>query len=359
MRSARWWSFPLGLFVAHRLSLMLASLISLSIDPILERPGGIAALHAYPALDALCRWDCGCFAHVAEVGYDAPIQANFWPLFPMLGRVLESAGMPLHFAFLLIANVAGLAAWLVLFRLFSDAEGEAAARWALAVYAAFPFAWFQAAGYPESLMILFTALAVWWARRDEPWAAGAALGVGILARHIAVLAGPALLVAQLRHRGWRALVNVRFLALALPFLVAGVFPLWQWFEFGDPLTFWHVREKWGESAWAGFGRLFQPDTPPQFNSYAWFALVPTLGAIALFSRKRWAELAAYGGFMMVVLWTVGAAGLGRYAASCWPAFLPVGVALERWPSLRLPVLAGLGLAQGMFFNLFAHQYPIL
>jgi hypothetical protein len=54
----------------------------------------------------------------------------------------------------------------------------------------------QAMGYPESLMVLFTALAVYLALRGMHIWAGVALGVGVLARHLSFFAGGSLLVAQ-------------------------------------------------------------------------------------------------------------------------------------------------------------------
>ncbi len=355
-----WWRFPLGLFGIHRVALVLFSFFSLMIDPVLERPGGMVPLHAYPALDGFCRWDCGCFAHVSELGYDAPIHTNFWPLFPMAGRALTLVGVPLHFGYLIIANLAGLMAWLFIYRVFLLLDGEERAQWGLVAYAAFPFSFFQASAYPESLMIAFTALAILLALRGAALGAGISLGFAILSRHLGVIAGPALLIAQLRERGLRGFLrSPRVLTLAVPLLIGGLYPLWQWKVFGDPLTFWKVRAQWGDSAWWGVSKLFAADTPPQFNGYAYFAVVPTIGALALGARKRWAELAGFALLMMVVLWSVGAAGMGRYAASCWPAFLPLGVALQRWPALRLPLLMAFGLGQGVFFNLFVHQYPIL
>lgn len=87
--------------------------------------------------------------------------------------------------------------------------------------------------------------------------------------------------------------------------------------------------------------------------------MPSLGALALLLRRRWAELASFAVFMMAVLWVMGVAGLGRYTASCWPAYLPLGVALARWRWLRLRLVLGFSMGQEIFFNLFVHQYPIL
>jgi hypothetical protein len=61
-------------------------------------------------------------------------------------------------------------------------EWEGAARWALTLFGVYPFAFFQAAGYPESLMIFFSALAILLAQREDHIWAGVALGLGVLAR---------------------------------------------------------------------------------------------------------------------------------------------------------------------------------
>jgi hypothetical protein len=90
-----------------------------------------------------------------------------------------------------------------------------------------------------------------------------------------------------------------------------------------------------------------------------FALIPTVGAIALVSRKQWTDLAAFALSLLLVVWVVGLLGLGRYAASCWPAFLPLGVWLAKRPSWQGPIVGMLAVFQGLFFYLFVRQFPII
>ena len=40
-------------------------------------------------LQGLCRWDCGWFHRIAMDGYAQPHYSNFFPLFPLLGRVVN------------------------------------------------------------------------------------------------------------------------------------------------------------------------------------------------------------------------------------------------------------------------------
>ncbi|MDT0353955.1 hypothetical protein [Pseudonocardia charpentierae] len=51
--------------------------------------------------------------------------------------------------------------------------------------------------------------------------------------------------------------------------------------------------------------------------------------------------------------------MGRYTASCWATFVPLGVWLSRRPLLQTPVVTSFALFQGMMFYLVQHQFSIL
>src|SRR5689334_16402411 len=73
----------------------------------------------HPSLDGLFRWDTGWYETIARLGYVRGEQANFWPLYPLLSRVLsEVTPLHLHYCMLLVANLASLGSFLVLYRLF-------------------------------------------------------------------------------------------------------------------------------------------------------------------------------------------------------------------------------------------------
>src|SRR5207244_3227955 len=152
---------------------------------------------------------------------------------------------------------------------------------------------------------------------------GAMLGLGVLCRHLAIVFGGALVVAQLRERGWRGFFrSVSIFSLVLPFAFAGAYMFWQWRAWGDPFAFWKARSTWGGTAWWGVTDLWRIRIGyPHAAVLAIFALVPTAGAVALVRRRHTAELAAAAVPLMIVVWAIGAFGLGRYSASCWPAFL--------------------------------------
>ena len=366
--SRNWFAFPLVLFAVTRICYLAFGYLALRLAPALRLQGGIARLHKYPAIDALCRWDCGWFGHLAHNGYEAPtglaagVTTNFWPGFPMAARALAYVTpIPIDYAVLVIPNVFCLAAYLVLHRVFSRLEGESTARWSLIMYVAFPFSFFHASGYPETIMIFFTAAAVLLGTYRRHILAGVCLGLGVLSRHITILMGLTLVAAQVRDRGISGLFKkpLPLLGLLAPFLLAGIFVLYCWRVFHDPFMFWKARNDWGATAWwSAQQALANFQRRPQVALYVPLALLPTIGAIALLFRRSHLELAAAVIPLLIVLWAVGGFGLGRYVASCWPAFLPWGRWLERHPLMRFPLLVSLVLLQSWYFFLHIHHYEV-
>jgi hypothetical protein len=243
-----------------------------------------------------------------------------------------------------------------------ELAGQAAAGAALALQVAWPFSFFQAAAYPESLMMLSTSLAILLAMRRRHLSAGGILGVGILARHLTALGGLALLVEQIRQRGPRRLIPHRdFLGLLLPLAIVSLYFAFLAHRFGDPLIWLRMRSQWGSSAWWGLWSFFTKPSvrTPEITLYVILSIIPGIGAVLLLRRPQWYALASFALGLMLLLWATGASGLGRYSSSCWPAFLPLGVLLSRRPSLLAGVLCALAMLQGLMLYLFVHLYPIL
>ena len=366
----KWAAFPIVLFLCTRIALLGFSQIAMIVEPTLRygySPQKL--LQHYPALDGLSRWDSQHFLRIAYEGYTEPLWTNFFPLCPLLVRTLHVlTGIPAHLGLLIVPNVAGLGAFLVIYRIFIMLADEDGARWALVLFAAYPFAFFQATAYPESLMIFSSSLAVLLALRGNHIWAGVALGFGVLARHLTLFTGAALLAAQIRQRGLhprRLLLNPAILGLLIPWLFLGLYCLYQYITFGNPLAFAAARAMppWGDRAWWGIGNLLttteQSEHVPIIYSYLPFAAITTIGAIALVTRQEWTELAAFAVVFILVLWGIGMWGLGRYTASCWPAFLPLGIWLAKRPNWQGPVIGMLALFQGLYFYLFIHMIPIL
>jgi hypothetical protein len=357
--------FPVVLFVVTRVAIFAFSSLSLRLTPTLfstqfsiSKP----VLERWPALDGMCRWDCAIYGQMARDGYQTATDTNMWPLYPWLSRGLAAiTGIHLHYALMIVPQVACLASYLVLYRLFVSLEGRGPARWSLVAFAFFPFAFFQSAGYPESLMILATASSVALALRGRHIWAGVALAAAVMSRHLGLLAGASVLVIHVLERGWhpKALLwTPRILGPFIPLAVLGAWSLYLHYKFGDALAYVHARNQWGSSAWWSVVDLYRNS---DITRLSWFviSLVPGLGSFWLLSQRRWWALAPFGMCLMVLMWTIGGAGLGRYAASCWPGFLPVGKLLYERSSMQGIFIGVLALAQGLWLYLFVHQWWVV
>ena len=91
------------------------------------------------------------------------------------------------------------------------------------------------------------------------------------------------------------------------------------------------------------------------------ASVASRGAEIVLEAARAAvdEHGSFGLALSVTLFSVGMWGLGRYSASCWPAFLGLGALVARRPTLAMLMLCAFAVCQGLFYHLHIHQYPVM
>src|SRR5262245_13644407 len=105
---------------------VLVTKLSFHLAPELHRPARIPELQP---LDQLCNWDCGWYVEIARSGYTRLQATNFFPLYPALGRAFqELTTLEIETSLVLVSNLCGLAALVVIYRLFEEIENEHIAR---------------------------------------------------------------------------------------------------------------------------------------------------------------------------------------------------------------------------------------
>ncbi len=346
--------YPLTLWLATHATIVAVAGLSIFLWPHIYTPTG-SVTPDIGFLDGLCAWDCRWYAKIAEQGYDVPFVTNFWPLLPWLARPLVWLHVPAMAAVVLVANAASLVAFVAIYRVFELVADEAAARAGLVLFAVYPFAFFFATGYTDALMVAASAGAMWLALRGRHAWAGVAFAAGVLARAPAAVGWLGIAAVQHEQRtSWRTRAT-----LVIPVAVGLLWPLYNWIYFGDPLTWMHARKIWG---WHGhvdvIHGMIRWREARMLLVYPFFALLPVAGAIGLVRERRWWPLASFAVPMLALFFGMGAYGLGRYSASVWPAFLPLGVWLARRPSLQTPLFVVLAIFQGLFLHLYAHAYEL-
>ncbi len=177
----RWLRTPLLVFLVTRLGIMAIAYVSVSVIP--DAQATIYHLRGTEnrLLDVFgSRWDTGFYVSIAEEGYrfegvELPSVA-FFPLLPLLMRLLMPLLGDAVVAGILISNLALLAATIVLYRAVLDEWDEAVAERTVWYLSVFPAALFGSAIYTESLFLLTAIGATLLARRGR-WVGAGFVGI--------------------------------------------------------------------------------------------------------------------------------------------------------------------------------------
>jgi Mannosyltransferase (PIG-V) len=202
------------------------------------------------------RWDSGHFTHIATYGYDAAWRTAFFPLLPLLERVLAFLTNDPFVAGLIIANLAGLVMLVVLFRLVEeDYDFEKAYRTVLYL-SVFPTAFFFAAAYNESLFLCLAVLSFYHMRHGHWWLAGMFGFLASLTRSVGLLLLVPFYYEYLRQHDFK-LRTIRFDIISSISIPGGlvIFTLYCYFQFHDLLAFSHSQAVWHHELhgpWHGF-----------------------------------------------------------------------------------------------------------
>jgi hypothetical protein len=249
------------------------------------------------ALLAWRQWDAWSFERIATAGYGGSEgDTAFFPLYPLLAHAADVV-LPgdVVTALLVVSNVAGLGALVLLHKLLVNEAGTVVADRTVFLFGVFPTAYFLAAPYNHSLFLLLT-LGFLYALRRQTWWLAAVLGaLASATRSVGVLLMLPFAYEYLRVRGFRprAVRPAGAWVLAIPAgLVA--YALYCNSRVGDPLAFVHSQaiSSWdrglswpGQVLWDAVVRLSHG--PLTENLPLVFDLSGTLLGVALLVGCLW------------------------------------------------------------------------
>ena len=368
--ASHWIWVPALAFVVTRLGILAVAALSIALLPESTTPTPYHLRGQDNVLVDLLgsRWDTGFYVSIATEGYryeGVPLPSvAFFPLLPLLMRLLGGLTGDVVPAGILISNVALLSAMMLLHRLVDQEFGSSTASRAVWYMLIFPMSFFGSAIYTESLFLLFAIGAFYAARRGHWWAA-ALLGICLtLTRLVGIIIAPVLLVEWFTQRRSNAPAKPRVwgatAALLAPLgLLAYMVYLRQ--TFGDPLAFMHATAAWaripqpipqlvGELLAASGG----PNVLNDWIDLLAVAAFVVLG-IVLLAQERWSD----GLFVTLGALIPLSSGLlmsqRRYMWVLFPAF----ILLARWghhPWVDRAITFGFVLGLAVFTALFASWY---
>ena len=334
-------------------------------DPV-ARPYLGVAVETNPWLEPWQRWDTLHYQAIAERGYGAFDSALFVPpLYPGLIRLTSRLiGTDSLLSALIVSNVAALAGMAAFYSLArAEAADPSRARRAVLYLSIFPTGFFWFAGYTESLLLLFSSVALLAARRSRWLVSGLAAGLAALSRLTGALlivpVGASALLAVRKDRSWRPIV-----AAGGALLGALAFPLYVWLGMGlSPLAPIEVQAARAQGGFAFPGVNLTIAIQRLAGGEANFADLFDLGLLLLFiglAVPVWRQLSRplalfYLGYLLLHLSRVAEIapllGMARYVLVLFPAYLVLaGWGRRPWIHRLIVYLsaAGLLLLSGQF-----------
>jgi Gpi18-like mannosyltransferase len=192
----------------------------------------------------LLQWDSEWYFKIVTEGYryngDPTIQQNivFYPLYPMLARSLVTiSGLAPADALLLVSNVAGFLAIIVLFKLVREEFGDQLALAATALLSFFPASILLSAGYTEPLALLLIVSFFLALKRKYHLSAAVLAGLAISTRSTGIILLPVLLWEMWLNRDQRPFLPALLLYILLATSGIWLFMIYLWSSFGTPFAF--------------------------------------------------------------------------------------------------------------------------
>ncbi|WP_375510265.1 hypothetical protein [uncultured Nostoc sp.] len=253
--------FVIAMWLSSRLLIAIAMLL---IAPLF--PSSSTAVAATFSWDVFHAWDSVWYEKIVTSGYDFSSDVKeihtvaFFPLFPLLSRIIMFIGLPFKVAGILVNNSAFLAALLTLYFWVQELYDTSTARWATATLAWCPYSLYGTVIYTEGLFLLCTTSALRAFNKKQYIWAGFWGALSTATRLPGVALIPAFLFVSWKEcRGIKAYIASLTVGLGI-----SLYSLYCQIKFGDALAFIHAQKAWrGDAtgfAWEGWWKMLMQIT---------------------------------------------------------------------------------------------------
>ncbi|QQG43509.1 MAG: hypothetical protein HYW45_00630 [Candidatus Daviesbacteria bacterium] len=340
------------IFLSWRLLLLLVFFVSLQL-PLAGRNflgGGLQNYLNTPWLFAWANFDGEHYLSIANIGYKGLEQA-FFPIYPLLMHIL-SVGVGINLtnltiSGLLISNLSFLLSLFLLWKLLLIDYRKKIVYLTIFLLLVFPTSFYFGAVYSESIFLLVSLAAFYFARgKHWVWATIFAI-LASATRVFGFLLLPAFFLEAWQEREkFKNFWWIIFIPLGLL-----AYMYYQYISVGDPLAFYKLQKIVGEQHQSGVTPLPQvyfrylkilfsvdPTNPIystmilEFFTGILFFILPILG---FFKKVRWSYLFyAAAGFLLPTL-QGSLSSVPRYVMVFFPAFLILAIFLTSFPKLKI------------------------
>jgi len=350
-------------FAATRFAIIIIAELAAVI--IGQRAGTHVQESSHALLAVWGRWDAVHYLDIATLGYQGTNMA-FFPLFPLLIRILGSLAGNHLIAGLLISNASFFFGLLFLYKLLEHEYDRSVARRAIFYVSIFPTAVYFAAVYSESLFFMLTVASFYYMRSRAWWLAGIFGFLAALTRVEGVLLIVPFLIewfSQQRPIDTRSRFGLLG-GLLIPLGLA-IYMAYLWVLRADPLYFSHVQIHWNRHLappWVSLVNAFEKvvhAATPLIVANQSLEIGFTLLMVAVLLGGWHALRPSYIAYMalsiLVPMSTSNLMSMPRFALVLFPMF----AILARWgerPWVNNVILAFSLPLLGLFTVLFADWY---
>lgn len=236
-------------------------------------------------LKGMTRWDGGWFLRIAQEGYNLK-SAAFFPLYPFLIKTLQGIGLSSEAAALLISNASFLLMLIVFYHLVTLEYPESVAVRSLWYLAMFPTAFYFSVMYTESLYLFLVMLTLYLGRTKRWFLASLCGMLASLSRNLGVF-----LLLPLLYEYWSQeyptfsnstlLGKIKLFWLALVPAGLGIYMLYLWQIFGNPLAFMAAQKFWRRGFDFPWHSLYLAAINPSAGNNLWNLLFTLFALIFL------------------------------------------------------------------------------
>jgi hypothetical protein len=308
-------------------------------------PGGL--------LSVLTQWDGELwYIGIVRNGYtfstNGPSSLPFFPFYPLLVKLVSFVFRDLRIAAILTSHACLIAAGFFLHALVRiDYKDPRVARAAVMFLMFSPVSFFFSNAYTESTFLML-ATGSFLAARKGHWLVASLAGMCLAAtRNVGLLITLPLFIEYVRQV-WRPgvtareLFHPRVLLLALVPLGLGLYMLYGYLRFGDPLAFVHAAAIWGRKFTSPQVTLA---TVKNYNLFYGWLFLGTIGfslllwGVGLALKIRASYLVYMALLTSVYLCSGTLEAMPRYFSVEFPLFIVIGLIVARFERAYEPLLA--------------------
>lgn len=234
------YSFPFKMWLFSRFLIGFATLF---LTPLLSF--GNTEVESHVGWGAFAAWDSGHYKAIVFNGYSYANDGQgynvaFFPLFPLLIRLLMQLGLPFEVAGTLLNSVAFLGALLIFHRWITKNYTLKIAQWSTAILAWCPFSLFCTVIYTEGVFLFLSVSALVLFQQKKYILASIFGALSTATRVTGIALIPTFFLAAWQEkRGFFA-----YLSSFLSGLGILAYCVYCWLEFNEPLAFIKVQKAW-------------------------------------------------------------------------------------------------------------------